>query len=108
MKLKDTFVVELESPDGSAFFTFEETPLNKGLEESERLNKLPDGTEKLKELNKSALRNLIKVEGLEGSDGEAITVEDVKELNVPGSFIGALCKAIIAHRTGEKDPEKNG
>lgn len=106
MKLKTTFTVKLESPDGDAVFTFRYGKTNEELAAQKRWRDEKDQLEKLDDNWKHVLGNLVKVDGFEREDGKPITVEDFQKLELPFATTLAVVNAYYATLYPKEDAEK--
>lgn len=99
MKISNTLNVTIKDPDGDARFSFKEIQLNDFLERQVRLDEIRERTsngegaaaiEATRDLFSTLLEDLVKVEGLENEDGKPITVEQIKDLELPLRYVNAI------------------
>jgi hypothetical protein len=101
---RETIIVKLESPDGDALFTFDqEMPLNRLYLERAEIEKIEDPLVKMARFNKLFLSSLVSVEGLQHPDGEAVTTEQIKNLEVYPSFINKVVDAFLKAKNAKED-----
>jgi hypothetical protein len=89
MRLKSTFTVTLESPDGNATFVFKKPKANKIFAAKTEENDVKANFYMLTE-------DLVSVDGLENEDGSKVKVEDLKSLDLDFATLRAIIEGYNA------------
>lgn len=108
MQAQKTLTVEIESSDGNVKIVFNNPRANKKLKFYSDFEKAQKGNaEDLTELYRLVLSDVLEVEGLQWDTGEAITTDEVKNLDIPLSIMNGILNAYMkADAAGERDPKK--
>lgn len=89
-RIKNTFVVELKSPDGVALLEFKKPLTTKLLDSIASLKKASEDSERLSLELKDNMSGLVSVSGLENEDGSPVTVDQVKALELDFQTLRAI------------------
>jgi hypothetical protein len=105
---KNTFPVKIALDGGEFELEFKRMPLNKVLDLEHETRKIEDKRERARANYKNVLDGLVSVTGLEAEDGDPITVEQIKNLDIPLDLalqiIRAFNEASGAGESAEKKP----
>jgi hypothetical protein len=102
--------VSLQDESGSALFVFQEAKLNRELELRSLLKRGFEGPQDERQFLQLILEDLVSIDGLKDEAGNAISVEQFKQLELPMRTINALIlarAAAINERNKAEAGEKN-
>lgn len=101
--------VTIESPDGNATVTMRQAPLNKQLEQNELVDLQKERSltpAEIRRLYELFASNVVSVEGIEGADGQPVTVDDFRALNISFDTILAITSALGRQQSPKESDEK--
>lgn len=107
MKICKTYTVEIKDEDGNATLVFRRPKLNEAHEREVEISKLPENSpEKARAQLALVLSELESATGITDTEGNPITVEELKDLGIDGTTLMAIIKARSHALFGNVDPEK--